>query len=147
MNNNSDRDIIAFVDNFGGNDGLRFTVNGTDISDVVTVSGNDEVSFEVHNDDISIREGVDVQLYTAQTGDFSFYVDGNGVVRTTAPVVYSRPGILVQSYLGYHSFDSFGYAEAANLNSGILPGTGSIMDSDDDEDIITSKLRRDASVR
>ena len=148
VNNNSNRDVIAQVDDFGGNDGLRFTVNGTDISEIVPVAGNGEVTFEVHNDDISIRDGVDVQLYTAQTGDFSFYVDGNGVVRTTAPVVYSRPGLLVQSYLGYHSFDSLGYAEAANLNSGIRVWTDFVRSSDDeDEELVTSELRRDASVR
>ena len=148
VNNNSNRDVIAQVDDFGGNDGLRFTVNGTDISEIVPVAGNGEVTFEVHNDDISIRDGVDVQLYTAQTGDFSFYVDGNGVVRTTAPVVYSRPGLLVQSYLGYHSFDSLGYAEAATINSGILVWTDFVRSSDDeDEELVTSELRRDASVR
>ena len=148
VNNNSNRDVIAQVDDFGGNDGLRFTVNGTDISEIVPVAGNGEVTFEVHNDDISIRDGVDVQLYTAQTGDFSFYVDAGGVVHTTAPVVYSRPGLLVQSYLGYHSFDSLGYAEAANLNSGIRVWTDFVRSSDDeDEEFVTSELRRDASVR
>lgn len=143
VNNNSDRDVIASVDAFGGNDGLRFIVNGTDISDIVTVAGTDEVSFVVHNDDISVRDNVDVQLYTAKTGNFSFHVDDSGVVHTTAPVVYSRPGLVVDGYLGYHSFDSFGYSEAANINSGFTLKTDIFpFIEDDDEEII---IRRDAS--
>lgn len=148
VSNKSDRDVIVRLEDSAGNDGIRFTVNGTDISDYVTVSGSDAVTFKVHNDDISVRDDADVQLYTAQTGSFNFYVDDAGVVHTTAPVIYSRPGLLVQSYLGYHSFDSLGYAEAANLNSGILVWTDFVRSSDDeDEEPITSELRRDASVR
>ena len=146
VSNNSDRDIIARrSETSNGNGGLRFTVNGQDISDIVTVIG-EAVRYEVHNDDISVRDGVDVQLYTAQTGAFSFYTDASGVVHTSAPVVYSRPGILVDSYLGYHSFDSLGYAEAAKLNPGVVLHTD-MFGNDEDEDLIFSEVRRDASVR
>ena len=148
VSNNSDRDIIVRNSGTsGGNGGLRFSVNGQDISDIVTVTG-EAVRYEVHNDDISVRDGVDVQLYTAQTGAFSFYTDASGVVHTSAPVVYSRPGLVVDSYLGYHSFDSMGYAEAAMLNSGVILNTDIFSyDTDDDEDLIFSEVRRDASVR
>ncbi len=148
VSNSSDRDIIVRrSDTSNGNGGLRFTVNGQDISDIVTVTG-ETVKYEVHNDDISVRDGVDVQLYTAQTGAFSFYTDESGVVHTSAPVVYSRPGLVVDSYLGYHSFDSMGYAEAAMLNSGVILNTDIFSyDTDDDEDLIFSEVRRDASVR
>ena len=141
VSNNSNRDVITRGDDFGGNYGLRFVVNGTDISDYASVTGGDSVTFQIHNDDISVRSDADVQLYTAKTGSFTFYVDDAGVVHTTAPVVYSRPGLLVQSYLGYHSFDSFGYAESAIINSGINPP------AEDDDEFVIGEIRRDASVR
>ena len=148
VSNNSDRDVFAKRSEVSnGNGGLKFTVNGKDISDIVSFTG-DTIKYEVHNDDISVREGVDVQLYTALTGSFSFYSDDMGVVHTSAPVVYSRPGLIVDSYLGYHSFDSLGYAEASNLNSGIILYTDTFSSDDDDDDmLISGEIRRDASVR
>lgn len=144
VSNRSDRDVIARRNSLDGEDGLRFTVNGRDLSDIVTIAGEKPITFNAFND-VSIREGVDVQLYTANTGNFSFYVDDSGVVHTTAPVVYSRPGLIVDGYLGYHSFDSFGYAEAANINSGFTLKTDIFpFIEDDDEEII---IRRDASIR
>lgn len=142
VSNKSERDVIARRNGFDGEDGLRFTVNGKDLSDIVTIAGDRPITFNAFND-VTIREGVDVQLYTANTGNFSFYVDDSGVVHTTAPVVYSRPGLVVDGYLGYHSFDSFGYAEAANINSGFTLKTDIFQSiEDDDEEII---IRRDAS--
>ena len=144
VSNRSDRDVIARRNSLDGEDGLRFTVNGRDLSDIVTIVGDKPITFNAFND-VSIREGVDVQLYTANTGNFSFYVDDSGVVHTTAPVVYSRPGLVVDGHLGYHSFDSFGYAEAANINSGFNLKTDIFpFIEDDDEEII---IRRDASIR
>lgn len=58
---------------------------------------------------------------------------------SSAPVVISNPDLVVKSYLGYHSFDTFAYSEAAVLSDAVRTNLSKAdavsfaSDSDDDE--------------
>ena len=174
VSNSSDRKIVLKDVDYTGNDSLRFKVNGADLSefntpaDLFLITTEDEISIsgvsvdkygiienrtkraEVFNGNVARREGTDIQLYTAKTGAFSFSMDASDLVTTTAPVVFSRPDLVVRSYLGYHSFDSFAYAEASALASGIkliisiFPTTAG---PDNEQEPVINEIRTDASVR
>ena len=123
-----------------GDDGIRFTVNGVDLSEHAGTMNyvrftRDGVSVIINEEDVSIHNDADIQLYTSKTGSFSFDRDQAGVITTSAPVVYSNPNLIVRSYLGYHSFDSFAYSESSALASGVkLVLTGDFMPQSDDSD-------------
>lgn len=100
---------------------------------------------EVRNDGVDIRGDSDLQLYTSKTGGFSISMDDSNLVTTTAPVVISNPNLVVKGYLGYHSFDSFAYSEAAVLSDAVRTnlskaGAASFASaSDEDEDLISGE--------
>jgi hypothetical protein len=174
VSNSSDRKIVLKDVDYTGNDSLRFKMNGEDFSDYGTsvdlflITNGDEISAsdvsidrygviengskraEIRNDSVVRRTGTDIQLYTAKTGSFSFSMDTSDYVTTTAPVVFSRPDLVVRSYLGYHSFDTFAYSEASALASGvnltisIFPTTAS---QDNEQEPVINEIRTDASVR
>lgn len=97
---------------------------------------------EVRNDGVGIRGDSDLQLYTLKTDGFSISMDDSNGVTTSAPVVISNPDLVVKSYLGYHSFDTFAYSEAAVLSDAVRTnlskaGAASFASaSDEDEDLI-----------
>ena len=148
---------------YSGDDSLNFTANGEDVSGFFTsadlyISTRDkELSLEnigvknygvirngskiaeVRNDGVGIRGDSDLQLYTLKTGGFSISMDDSNVVTTSAPVVISNPDLVVKSYLGYHSMDTFAYSEASALSDAVRTNLSKAdavsfaSDSDDDE--------------
>ena len=72
------------------------------------------------NEDVSVKEGADVQLFTGRTGAFSLDVNASNRVETTAPVVIvNNPDLLVWNYLGYHTFDTLTHAETTLLRDSL----------------------------
>lgn len=72
------------------------------------------------NEDVSVKEGADVQLFTGRTGAFSLDVNASNRVETTAPVVIkNNPDLLVWNYLGYHTFDTLTHTETTLLRDSL----------------------------
>jgi hypothetical protein len=73
-------------------------------------------------------------------------MDDSNVVTTSAPVVISNPDLVVKSYLGYHSFDTFAYSEAAVLSDAVRTNlakagsVGSVSVSEEDDDLISGEV-------
>ncbi len=167
---NSSGKMVMFKDvDYSGDDSLNFTANGEDVSGFFTsadlyVSTRDkELSLEnigvknygvirngskiaeVRNDGVDIRGDSDLQLYTRKTGGFSISMDDSNLVTTTAPVVISNPNLVVKGYLGYHSFDSFAYSEAAVLSDAVRTNLSkadavSFASDSDDDDLISGEV-------
>ncbi len=169
VKNNSGK-MVMFKDvDYSGDDSLKFTTNGEDVSDFFTsadlyVSTRDnELSLdvigvknygvirngskiaEVRNDGVGIRGDSDLQLYTAKTGGFNISMDDSNVVTTSAPVVISNPDLVVKSYLGYHSMDTFAYSEASALSDAVRANLSkadavSFASDSDDDDLISGEV-------
>ena len=154
VSNNSQSVVMVSGPGSAGDDATRFTVNGFDLSDYATAINPSEDGLVVVSDsDVRIHDGVDVQLYASKTGAFTFEKDPSGIINTSAPVVYSNPNLVVKSYLGYHSFDSFAYSESSALASGVklvLQSDDVSLQSDDSDELeipLIVDLMNDASAR
>ena len=168
---NSSGKTVMFKDvDYTGDDSLKFTANGESLegystsADLYMTSRDKDISFddlrvrnygiirnrtktvEIRNDGTDVRGGSDLQLYTSKTGNFDISMDESNLVTTTAPVVISNPNLVVKSYLGYHSFDTFAYSEAAVLSDAVRTNlakagsVGSVSVSEEDDDLISGEV-------
>ena len=170
ITNKSDRIVVLKDADLSGDDSLRFTSNGDDLSKYITdvdlfvttasdvidmenlnvrnygMIRNGSKTAEIINSSMEIHEGVLVQLYTAQTGAFDFRMDSSDLVVTTAPVIAASQGLVVKNYFGYHTAETFGFSLVVEPDLSSVTGIFRSTENVDEEEPVVTDMTTVAKI-